>query len=112
MSADSSLVAAQLHNVSRPDDDGTTTGVIVTRPTQLDPRYVNRRASLPYGLRVEEVEKAVSETYRLLHGVNDYLVGAGFLFVVVNVSVAGVPPALSKVGPSPQYHFDCQGASL
>ncbi len=51
----------------------------MTRPTQLDPRYVNRRASLPYGLRVEEVEKAVSETYRLLHGVNDYLVGAGFL---------------------------------
>jgi len=50
----------------------------VTRPTQLDPRYVNRRASLPYGLRVDEVEKAVAETYRLLHGLNDYLVGAGF----------------------------------
>ena len=51
----------------------------MTRPTQLDPRYVNRGASLPYGLRVDEVEKAVAETYRLLHGVNDYLVGAGFL---------------------------------
>ena len=51
----------------------------MARPTQLDPRYVNPRASLPYGLRVDEVEKAVSETYRLLHGVNDYLVGAGFL---------------------------------
>lgn len=50
----------------------------MARPTELDPRYVNRRASLPYGLRVDEVEKAVSETYRLLHGVNDYLVGRGF----------------------------------
>ena len=51
----------------------------MTRPTQLDPQYVNRRASLPYGLRVDEVEKAVAETYRLMHGLNDYLVGAGFL---------------------------------
>ena len=48
------------------------------RPTQLDPRYVNHHASLPYGLRVDEVEKAVAETYRLLHGLNDYLVEAGF----------------------------------
>ena len=51
----------------------------MTRPTQLDPQYVNRCASLPYGLRVDEVEKAVAETYRLLHGLNDYLVGAGFM---------------------------------
>lgn len=50
----------------------------MTRATQLDPRYVNRRASLPYDLRVDEVEKAVAETYRLLHGLNDYLTGAGF----------------------------------
>jgi len=50
----------------------------VTRPTRLDPRYLNRRASLPYGLRVDEVERAVAETYRLFHGLNDYLVGAGF----------------------------------
>lgn len=50
----------------------------MTRPTQLDSRYVNRRALLPYGLRVDEVETAVAETYRLLHGLNDYLVGAGF----------------------------------
>lgn len=48
------------------------------RPTRLNPRYVNQRASLPYGLRVDEVEKAVGETYRLLHGLNDYLVRAGF----------------------------------
>ena len=48
------------------------------RPTRLDPRYVNRRASLPYGLRVDEVANAVIETYRLLHGLNDYLVKAGF----------------------------------
>jgi len=51
----------------------------VTRPTQLDPQYVNRRVPLPYGLLVDEVEKAVAETYRLFHGLNDYLVGAGFL---------------------------------
>lgn len=51
----------------------------MTRPTQLDPQYVNRRISLPYGLRIDEVEKAVAETYRLLHGLNDYLVGAGFM---------------------------------
>ena len=50
----------------------------MTRPTKLDPQYVNRRVSLPYNLRVDEVEKAVAETYRLLHGLNDYLVGAGF----------------------------------
>lgn len=50
----------------------------MTRPTRLDPRYVNQHASLPYGLRVDEVVKAVAETYRLLHGLNDYLVGAGF----------------------------------
>lgn len=51
----------------------------MTRPTHLDPDYVNRRAFLPYGLRVDEVEKAVAETYRLLYGLNDFLVGEGFL---------------------------------
>jgi len=30
-------------------------------------------------LGVDEVERAVAETYRLLHGLNDYLVGAGFM---------------------------------
>jgi len=48
------------------------------RPTTLDPRYVNRRVILPYELRVEEVGKAVAETYRLFHGLNDFLEGAGF----------------------------------
>ena len=33
---------------------------------------------LPYGLTVGEVEQAVGETYRLFHGVNDYLVQHGF----------------------------------
>lgn len=47
-------------------------------PTQLDPRYINRRVLLPYGLRVEEVEKAVAETYRLFHGLNDFLESSGF----------------------------------
>ena len=50
----------------------------MTRPTQLDPRYVNRRVILPYGLRVEEVEEAVAETYRLFHGLNDFLQSNGF----------------------------------
>ena len=46
----------------------------VSRPTKLDPYYVNRRVVLPYGLKVSEVEHAVAETYRLFHGLNDYLV--------------------------------------
>ncbi|MFQ3582304.1 MAG: hypothetical protein SNJ49_10410 [Chloracidobacterium sp.] len=50
----------------------------MTRPTQLDPQYVNRCVSLPYGLQVTEVREAVKETYRLLNGLHDYLVGAGF----------------------------------
>ncbi|MFQ3590985.1 MAG: hypothetical protein SNJ67_11920 [Chloracidobacterium sp.] len=50
----------------------------MTRPTQLDPQYVNRCVSLPYGLQVSEVREAVKETYRLLNGLHDYLVGAGF----------------------------------
>ena len=50
----------------------------MSRPTELNPRYVNRRAVLPYGLKVEEVEKAVAETYRLFHGLNDFLESSGF----------------------------------
>lgn len=50
----------------------------MTRPNQLDPQYVNRRVVLPYDLKVEEVEKAVAETYRLFHGLNDFLVNGGF----------------------------------
>ncbi len=50
----------------------------MTRPTKLDPRYVNRRVILPYEFRVKEVEKAVAETYRLFHGLNDFLEGGGF----------------------------------
>ncbi len=45
----------------------------VELPRALDEGYVNRRAILPYGLTVEEVERAVAETYRLFHGLNDYL---------------------------------------
>ncbi len=33
---------------------------------------------MPYGLCVGEVAKAVDATYRLLHGLNDYLLSAGF----------------------------------
>jgi len=50
----------------------------VTAPKEFDRRYVNRQVVLPYGLRVSEIEEAVAETYRLFHGLNDYLVGAGF----------------------------------
>ena len=50
----------------------------LTRPARLDPRYVNRSVRLPYGLRVNEVEQAASETYRLFHGVNDFLESDGF----------------------------------
>ncbi len=50
----------------------------MTRPTKLDPRYVSPRVILPYELRVNEVEKAVAETYRLFHGLNDFLEGGGF----------------------------------
>jgi hypothetical protein len=39
---------------------------------------VNRRVVLPYGLKVEEMEKAVAETYRLFHGLNDFLLNGGF----------------------------------
>ena len=48
------------------------------RPTQLDPKYVNPKVKLPYDLTVDEVTKAVSETYRLFNGVNDFLTTSGF----------------------------------
>lgn len=50
----------------------------MTRPNQLDSQYVNRHVVLPYDLKVGEVEKAVAETYRLFHGLNDFLVEGGF----------------------------------
>lgn len=48
------------------------------RPAGLDPRYINRDVILPYGLTVAEVARAASETYRLFHGLDDYLIGSGF----------------------------------
>lgn len=48
------------------------------RPIQLDPEYVNRKVSLPYELTIGEVTKAVSETYRLFNGVNNFLTTKGF----------------------------------
>ena len=50
----------------------------MTRPTCLIPEYINQHVNLPYGLCVNEVELGVSETYRLLHGINDFLIGGGF----------------------------------
>jgi hypothetical protein len=48
------------------------------RPTELDVRYVNPLVRLPYDLKVNEVQHAVAQTYRLLNGLNDYLVRDGF----------------------------------
>lgn len=48
------------------------------RPMRLEPRYVNRNVALPYSLTVDEVAEAVAETYRLFHGLNDYLSDSGF----------------------------------
>lgn len=48
------------------------------RAASLDPRYINRRVILPYGLTVDEIEKAIAETYRLFHGLDDYLIDNGF----------------------------------
>lgn len=50
----------------------------MTPPTKLDPRYVNHRVVLPYSLKIGEIEQAIAETYRLFHGLNDYLVQNGF----------------------------------
>lgn len=48
------------------------------RPIELDPKYINRNVILPYGLTIDEIKKAVSETYRLYNGVNDFLTTSGF----------------------------------
>jgi hypothetical protein len=45
---------------------------------QLESRYINKQVRLPYGLTAQEIEEAVAETYRLFHGLNDYLVQNGF----------------------------------
>lgn len=45
---------------------------------RFNPQHINPNAQLPYGLKVEEIEKAVSETYRLFYGLNRYLEQAGF----------------------------------
>jgi hypothetical protein len=44
----------------------------------LVPEFVNPHATLPYGLTVDEVSHAVSETYRLFNGLNGFLTGSGF----------------------------------
>jgi len=48
------------------------------RPVKLDPKYISPKVILPYGLTVDEVARAVAETYRLFHGLNDFLEGSGF----------------------------------
>ncbi len=48
------------------------------RPTELDPKYINSKVILPYDLTVDEVKKAVAETYRLFNGVNHFLTTSGF----------------------------------
>jgi hypothetical protein len=44
----------------------------------LDTNYVNHSAVIPHGLTVAQVKQAVSETYRLLDGINNYLLNSGF----------------------------------
>ncbi|HEY4690622.1 MAG TPA: hypothetical protein VIK33_15010 [Anaerolineae bacterium] len=44
----------------------------------MDPKYISPKVILPYGLTVDEVARAVAETYRLFHGLNDFLEGSGF----------------------------------
>ena len=48
------------------------------RYTKLDPKFINRKVSLPYELTIDEVSKAVSETYRLFNGLNNFLTTSGF----------------------------------
>jgi hypothetical protein len=60
------------------NDETSDRSAAVARPAQLDSRYVNRAVPLPYGLTVSEVESATAETYRLFHGLNDYLTESGF----------------------------------
>lgn len=50
----------------------------MTSQERLVEEYLNRTATLPYGLTVAEVAEAVSETYRLFNGLNGFLTGSGF----------------------------------
>jgi len=45
---------------------------------ELNKDYVNPAATLPYGLTVAEVERAVEAVYGFLHDVNRFLVGRGY----------------------------------
>ena len=46
--------------------------------SQLDPKFINRKVVLPYGLTVDQIAVGVSETYRLFNGLNNFLVTGGF----------------------------------
>ncbi|GIW56868.1 MAG: hypothetical protein KatS3mg082_3272 [Nitrospiraceae bacterium] len=50
---------------------------LLTRPTRLDRRYLNRCVVLPYGLKVEEVEKDVAPDIPF-HSLNEFLQKSGF----------------------------------
>ncbi len=45
---------------------------------ELNRDYFNSSATLPYGLTVAEVERAVEAVYRFLHDVNQFLVGRDY----------------------------------
>jgi hypothetical protein len=49
-----------------------------TTPSSLLPQYLNRSVMLPYGVTAEHIADAVSDTYRLYHGLNKYLSDNGF----------------------------------
>lgn len=44
----------------------------------LDNRYVNQQVSLPHGLTVPQIAEGIKETYRLLDGINNYLINSDF----------------------------------
>ena len=44
-------------------------------PINLQAEYINHKAVIPYGLTADEVNKAVSKTYKFFHGLNSYLLG-------------------------------------
>ncbi|MBN2443547.1 MAG: hypothetical protein JXJ04_19460 [Spirochaetales bacterium] len=59
----------------------------------LNKQYINNNASLPYSVTISEVVNAVSETYRLLNGVNNFLSTNSFdklEFLLLGNSLSGI----------------------
>ena len=69
----------------------------MARHARLDPGSVNRKVILPYKPKIDEVERSVSETYRLLHGLNENLRNNGCFF---DKNKPGIPKKFLSPGPS------------